>query len=177
MKTSRFQAWVPSVARLSLVGASTVLSLGWALEPAHAHGDVKGNGLMPDTKGALGPELRIDRSASCGCCTQWGSHIASAGFRINDQIREDMNLVKQQRGVRSALASCHTAVVEGYVIEGHVPASAIQRLLAERPNIRGLAVPGMPVGSPGMEVKGVKAESFEVLAIGHDGSSSVFSRY
>ena len=88
-----------------------------------------------------------------------------------------MNLVKQQRGVRSALASCQTAVVEGYVIEGHVPASAIQRLLAERPNIRGLAVPGMPVGSPGMEVKGVKAESFEVLAIGHDGSSSVFSRY
>ena len=132
---------------------------------------------MPDTKGALGPELTIDRSASCGCCTQWGSHIASAGFRINDQIREDMNLVKQQRGVRSALASCHTAVVEGYVIEGHIPASAIQRLLAERPNIRGLAVPGMPVGSPGMEVKGVKAESFEVLAIGHDGSSSVFSRY
>ena len=177
MKTSRFQAWVPSVARLSLVGASTVLSLMGALDPAQAHGDVKGNGLMPDTKGALGPELRIDRSASCGCCTQWGSHIASAEFRINDQIREDMDLVKQQRGVRSALASCHTAVVEGYVIEGHVPASAIQRLLAERPNIRGLAVPGMPVGSPGMEVKGVQAESYEVLAIEHDGSSSVFARY
>ena len=67
--------------------------------------------------------------------------------------------------------------MEGYVIEGHVPASAIQRLLAERPNIRGLAVPGMPVGSPGMEVKGVQAESFEVLAIGHDGRSSVFARY
>ena len=177
MKTSRFQAWVPSVARLSLVGASTVLSLMGALDPAQAHGDAKGHGLMPNTKGALGPELTIYRSASCGCCTQWGAHIAAAGFRIEDQIREDMNLVKQQRGVRSELASCHTAVVEGYVIEGHVPASAIQRLLAERPNIRGLAVPGMPVGSPGMEVKGVQAESFDVLAIGHDGSSSVFARY
>jgi len=119
---------------------------------------------MPNTKGALGPELTIYRSASCGCCTQWGAHIAAAGFRIEDQIREDMNLVKQQRGVRSELASCHTAVVEGYVIEGHVPASAIQRLLAERPNV-------------GMEMKGVQAESYEVLAIEHDGSSSVFARY
>ena len=88
-----------------------------------------------------------------------------------------MEAVKKERGVSSQLTSCHTADVEGYVIEGHVPASAIQRLLRERPNIRGLAVPGMPMGSPGMEVPGVEAESFEVLAIAHDGTTSVFARY
>ena len=85
--------------------------------------------------------------------------------------------MKKERGVSSQHASCHTADVEGYVIEGHVPASAIQRLLRERPNIRGLAVPGMPMGSPGMEVAGVEAERFEVLAIAHDGTTSVFARY
>ena len=88
-----------------------------------------------------------------------------------------MDAVKKARGVRPQQASCHTAVVEGYVIEGHLPAFSIQRLLAERPNIRGLAVPGMPLGSPGMEVAGVEPEPFEVLAIAHDGTTSVFARY
>ena len=88
-----------------------------------------------------------------------------------------MDAVKKVRGVSSQQASCHTADVEGYVIEGHVPASAIQRLLKERPNIRGLAVPGMPMGSPGMEVSGVESEPFVVLAIAHDGTTSVFARY
>ena len=121
--------------------------------------------------------MTVYRSASCGCCTSWGSHIASAGYRIEDHVTEDMDAVKKARGISPQQASCHTAVVEGYVIEGHVPASAIQRLLTERPNIRGLAVPGMPMGSPGMEVAGVEAERFEVLAIAHDGTTSVFARY
>ena len=88
-----------------------------------------------------------------------------------------MDAVKNSHGVSPQQASCHTAVVEGYVIEGHVPASAIQRLLTERPNIRGLAVPGMPMGSPGMEMPGVEAEPFEVLAIARDGTTSVFASY
>ena len=88
-----------------------------------------------------------------------------------------MDAVKKERGISSQNASCHTADVEGYVIEGNVPASAIKRLLRERPNIRGLTVPGMPMGSPGMEVSGVEAEPFEVLAINHDGTTSVFVRY
>ena len=102
---------------------------------------------MPVTSGATGPQITVYRSASCGCCTSWGSHIASAGYRIEDHVTEDMDAVKKARGVSPQQASCHTAVLEGYVIEGHVPASAIQRLLSERPNIRGLAVPGMPMGS------------------------------
>ena len=132
---------------------------------------------MPDTTRATGPEMSVYRSASCGCCTQWGDHIASAGFRIDDHVAEDMDAVKKARGVSAQQASCHTAVVEGYMIEGHVPVSAIQRLLKERPKIRGLAVPGMPIGSPGMEVAGVEPEPFKVLAIAHDGTTSVFARY
>ena len=177
MKASRSVARWQASARQGLVGACVVGSLLFWIQPVHAHGDVKGDAAMPDTSSAAGPQMTVYRSASCGCCTQWGEHIASAGFRIDDHVTEDMDAVKQKRGVNSQQASCHTADVEGYVIEGHVPASAIQRLLRERPNIRGLAVPGMPMGSPGMEMPGVEAEPFDVLAINHDGTTSVFARY
>ena len=177
MKASRFAHLCSAVLRQSLVGAFVVVSLLSASQPVEAHGDAKGDGEMPVTSGATGPQITVYRSASCGCCTSWGSHITSAGYRIEDHVTEDMDAVKKARGVSPQQASCHTAVVEGYVIEGHVPASAIQRLLAERPNIRGLAVPGMPMGSPGMEVAGVEAERFDVLAIAHDGKTSVFARY
>ena len=177
MYPPRFQDWLPQLVRLSFVGSSAVLALLFTALPVAAHGDAHGDGSMPDTNSSLGPEITIYRSASCGCCTQWGDHIAAAGFRIDDHITEDMDQVKQQRGITPEQASCHTAVIEGYVIEGHVPASAIQRLLTERPDIRGLAVSGMPVGSPGMEVAGVEADSFEVVAIAHDGTTSLFESY
>ena len=177
MKALRFAPQCSAAVRQSLVGAFVVVSLLSAIQPVQAHGDVKGNAAMPDSGRATGQKMTLYRSASCGCCTSWGSHIASAGFRIEDHVTEDMDAVKKARGVSPQQASCHTAVVEGYVIEGHVPASAIQRLLTERPNIRGLAVPGMPLGSPGMEVAGVEAERFDVLAIAHDGTTSVFARY
>ena len=177
MNASRFASQASAAVRQSFVGAFVVVSLLSAIQPVQAHGDVKGDAAMPVTSGAIGPQMTVYRSASCGCCTSWGSHIASAGYRIEDHVTEDMDAVKKARGISPQQASCHTADVEGYVIEGHVSASAIQRLLTERPNIRGLAVPGMPMGSPGMEVDGVEAERFEVLAIAHDGTTSVFARY
>jgi len=177
MKASRFAPQCSAAVRLGFVGAFVVVSLLSAIQPVQAHGEVKGDAAMPDTSRETGPQMTVYRSASCGCCTSWGSHIASAGYRIEDHVTEDMDAVKKAHGVSPQQASCHTAVVEGYVIEGHVPASAIQRLLTERPNIRGLAIPGMPMGSPGMEVAGVEAERFEVLAIAHDGTISVFARY
>ena len=177
MKESRSVARWQVSARQGFFGACVVSSLVLVDKPVYAHGDVKGDTAMPDTSSAAGPQMSVYRSSSCGCCTQWGAHIASAGFRIDDHVTEDMDAVKQEHAVSSQQASCHTADVEGYVIEGHVPASAIQRLLRERPNIRGLAVPGMPMGSPGIEVPGVVAEPFEVLAIAHDGTTSVFARY
>ncbi len=142
-----------------------------------AHGTSGGPESMPNTTHADGPEITVYRSASCGCCTQWGEHLAEAGFRIDDQVTEAMVGVKEQQGIAPDVASCHTALVEGYVIEGHVPVASIQRLLTERPEIRGLSVPGMPMGSPGMEMQGVEAERFDVMAIALDGSLSVFDRY
>ena len=176
MKDSRFVSLGLVALRQGFVGAFVVVSLLSAIQSVQAHGDVE-DAAMPVTSGASGPQMTVYRSASCGCCTSWGSHIASAGFRIEYHVTEDMDALKKACGVSPQQASCHTAVVEEYVIEGHVPASAIQRLLKERPHIRGLAVPGMPMGSPGMEVAGVEAERFEVLAIAHDGTTSVFARY
>ncbi len=128
----------------------------------------------------LGPstqsEITIYRSESCGCCTKWGEYIAAQGFQTQDKVIENMDAFKQANGITPELASCHTAVVEGYVVEGHVPAASINKMLDERPDIRGLTAPGMPMGSPGMETVGVKAEAFDVLAIANDGTTTVFDR-
>ena len=122
------------------------------------------------------PEIAIYRSESCGCCTKWGEHVESAGFPIQDKVIETMETFKQANGITPELASCHTAVVDGYVVEGHVPAASIKKMLDERPDIRGLTAPGMPMGSPGMETAGIEAEDFDVLAISNDGTISVFDQ-
>ena len=122
------------------------------------------------------PEIAIYRSESCGCCTNWGQYIEAKGFPIQDKVVKDMDAFKQANGITPELASCHTAVVDGYVVEGHVPAASIKKMLDERPDIRGLTAPGMPMGSPGMETAGIKAEAFDVLAISNDGTISVFDQ-
>jgi hypothetical protein len=121
-------------------------------------------------------QIIVSKDPSCGCCAGWVEHLREAGF--DAQVRElsDLRSLKGQLGVPSALASCHTAEVDGFVIEGHVPAPAIRRLLAERPPAIGLAVPGMPVGSPGMEVLGTPGEPYEVVLFGPAGHR-VFARY
>ena len=122
------------------------------------------------------PKISIYRSESCGCCTKWGEYIEAEGFPIQDKVVNDMDVFKQANGITPELASCHTAVVEGYVVEGHVPASSINKMLDERPDIRGLTAPGMPMGSPGMETAGIKAEPFDVLAIANDGTTTIFDQ-
>ncbi len=99
------------------------------------------------------------------------------GFDVEDRIEDDMSPVKQRLGIVPEHASCHTAEVAGYVVEGHVPASDIRRLLRERPAIRGLALPGMPLGSPGMEIEGVAAQAYTVLAMGKDGKTSAYAEH
>lgn len=96
-------------------------------------------------------ELTVYRSPSCNCCGHWVEHMQAAGFAVEDVVTDDMEAIKAQYGVPEALASCHTALVAGYVIEGHVPAADVRRLLSDRPAVLGIAAPGMPVGSPGME--------------------------
>ena len=100
---------------------------------------------------APAPVLPVYKSPTCGCCSKWVEHVQAAGFRVIVHDTTNVSAVKQRYGVPASLTSCHTAVVEGYVIEGHVPADVIKRLLRERPEIAGVAVPGMPQGSPGME--------------------------
>ncbi|MDR9468013.1 MAG: DUF411 domain-containing protein [Marinospirillum sp.] len=106
--------------------------------------------------------MQVYKSASCGCCKDWVTHIEEAGFEVEAHDLSDVNSKKQELGLPYQLASCHTAVIDGYVIEGHVPASDIKRLLSERPEITGLAVPRMPHGSPGMETG--RQDPYEVVS-------------
>jgi hypothetical protein len=119
--------------------------------------------------------ITVYKSPTCGCCSQWVRHLQDNGFKVEAINRSDMNDVKSEAGVPRQLASCHTAVIGGYVIEGHVPATDIKRLLKERPDVAGLTVPGMPMGSPGME--GHRKDRYEVLTFTRSGDTTTFSRY
>lgn len=122
------------------------------------------------------PKVVVTKDPNCGCCSGWVDHMKAAGFPVEVVTTPQVNRVKVRLGVPDDLASCHTAEVGGYVIEGHVPADAIKRLLAERPHAKGLAVPGMPVGSPGMEVAGTENDLYAVVLFGPSGRST-FARY
>jgi hypothetical protein len=120
--------------------------------------------------------VTVTKDPNCGCCGAWVEHLKAEGFAVEVTETAAVNRVKAKLGVPSELASCHTAEVEGYVIEGHVPAAAVRRLLAEKPQATGLAVPGMPVGSPGMEVAGAPADTYDVVLFGTFGKR-VFARF
>jgi hypothetical protein len=124
-----------------------------------------------------GSAVQVYKDATCGCCALWVEHLRKAGFSATVTDAEDMTVIKTKYGVPSKARSCHTAVVNGYVIEGHVPAADVQRLLKERPKIAGIAVPGMPIGSPGMEVASVKPQPYDVLAFDKAGQTTVFSSH
>lgn len=119
--------------------------------------------------------MTVARTPSCGCCGAWIEAMRAAGITIHDEMIDDLAPLKARLGVPADLQSCHTAVIDGYVIEGHVPAEDILRLLTERPNAIGLAVAGMPIGSPGME-QGGTTEPFETILFGREGQS-VFARH
>ncbi len=124
---------------------------------------------------AIPPEVQIYKTPTCGCCSKWADHMEDAGFRVRVQDVTDLAPYKGKGGVPSSLEACHTAFVGGYVIEGHVPAEAVKRLLQEKPKIAGLVVPGMPIGSPGMEM-GSRKEPYAILALDEDGKTSVYER-
>jgi hypothetical protein len=137
-------------------------------------------GLTAAASAALVPassaeEISVYKTPWCGCCNAWADHLRDNGFSVTVTDMEDLAPLKAEQGVPVALQSCHTAIVDGYTIEGHVPASDIARLLVERPDADGLAVPGMPIGSPGME-QGDQRDPYSVILFG-DGGESVFSRH
>ncbi|HXG80595.1 MAG TPA: DUF411 domain-containing protein [Sphingomicrobium sp.] len=120
--------------------------------------------------------MTVYRDPSCGCCEAWAEIARNAGYEVTLIDRSDMAAIKRQHGVPESLASCHTALVGGYAIEGHVPLGAVARLLRERPGgLKGIAVPGMPRGSPGMEMPDGSADPFEVVAFDASGMAGVFS--
>jgi hypothetical protein len=123
------------------------------------------------------PTIEVYKSATCGCCSKWVEHLQGHGFKVHTTNREDLAELKAKHNVPQPLQSCHTAIVDGYVLEGHVPASDVQRLVKERPAIIGLAVPGMPVGSPGMEIPGVKVQPFDVLAFDKARTTRLFTKH
>ncbi len=119
------------------------------------------------------PAILVYKSPSCGCCNGWVAHLEAAGFAVETRDVQDIMSVKQDAGVPAAMSSCHTAIVDGYVVEGHVPAEHVVRMLEERPDFAGIAVPGMPIGSPGME--GSNPTPYQVLHFASDGTSGVWA--
>lgn len=153
------RAWLAIMTRASASG----LVLG-ALLPARARA------------AAAGP-LTVYKDPSCGCCTKWVEHLRASGLRPVVRDRSDMDALKDSLGIPTALRACHTAVTGKYIVEGHVPAADITRLLASRPaGVVGIAVAGMPAGSPGMEMGG-RAARYDVIAFAADGKTTVFARH
>lgn len=122
------------------------------------------------------PKMTVYKTPTCGCCNAWISHVIEAGFEVQAVEVLNTTLIAVEYGVPSRLRSCHTAIIGEYAVEGHVPAGEIKRLLAERPSVAGLAVAGMPIGSPGMEV-GDRRDPYQVIAFNRNGQGSVFATY
>lgn len=123
------------------------------------------------------PTVTVYKSPTCGCCAKWIDHLREEGFTVETNDVQDMRSIKKERGVPASLSSCHTGEVGGYVVEGHVPADDIKALLAQAPDAIGIAVPGMPIGSPGMEVAGQPAERYDVVMFREDGMAAVFAQH
>lgn len=149
-----------------LVALSSLLLTGLALSMAM-------EAMAGQAAAADAVTIQVYKTPTCGCCTKWIDHLRAAGFDVEATDLPDLTTLKAMNGVPNALSSCHTATVDGYVLEGHVPASDVRRLLAERPKIAGLAVPGMPMGSPGMEHPDPRRhEAFDVIAFGATGEAA-----
>ena len=126
---------------------------------------------------AVDGNLLVYKNETCGCCTLWGEHMKRNGFQVQTVNVENLAIIKSEKRVAAGLESCHTAIIEGYVIEGHVPAKEVKRLLNEKPDAIGLAVAGMPIGSPGMEMENHPGDFYDVILFKRDGSHEVYASY
>jgi hypothetical protein len=147
--------------KLKLILLSAVLMLAAACSPKSGNGQ---------------PVIEVWKSPTCSCCSKWVEHLRDAGFDVTVHNESTMNPLKTKLGVPQALASCHTAVINGYVIEGHIPAQDIRRLLSEKPDALGLAVPGMPIGAPGME-QGDRRDAYETVLFTSKGGTQTFAEH
>jgi hypothetical protein len=148
--------------------ALAVASIALALTTAAAR-------TSPSGTAAKKPTITVYKDPGCGCCKKWIEHLVEHGYRVDAKDTPNMTEIKHTLGVPDALTACHTAVVNGYLIEGHVPASDIDRLLEQKPRVAGVAVPGMPAGSPGMEAAGT--QRYQVLTFDKSGKTRVFASH
>lgn len=148
----------------------------WQIKPLLASMVIAASLTLTSISGSVyAAEFTVYKSPLCGCCSKWVDHLKANGHTVVTNDVENLDMIKKMAGIPERLQSCHTAMVDGYVIEGHVPTKDIKRLLAERPKAKGLAVPGMPTGSPGME--GGAPDKYDVKLFKTDGSENVYARY
>ena len=155
----RFTKWLIAAAALTTAGALAGKTLA---------------ALPPHRLAAGATEITVYRSASCGCCKAWEEYLRKNGFTVKDIVQDDLSAIKAESGVTGKLASCHTALVGGYVVEGHVPAADIQRMLSEKPKIVGITAPGMPGAGPGMDSG---KDPYEVLTFDAKGNTTVWAKH
>ena len=178
--------------RYSLLVSATVVSLATlsacartATEPvARAttatpaeHATYVAQSVSSDSAAPAMPLVVVHKDESCGCCALWVKHLQVAGFAVDVRNEVNLNPVKERVGVPIGKGSCHTAEVGGYFVEGHVPAEDIKRLLAQKPDAKGLVVPGMPAGSPGMELPDGTVQAYVVELVNRDGSTAIFAEH
>lgn len=152
----RVKQWMKPIIGTAAFVLLIVVGLWVRIPPAHA------------------ADVTVYTTPTCGCCAKWAEHMRANGFTVTVEHLENLTPIKRKYGVPSLLETCHTAIVEGYVVEGHVPADVIKDLLDERPRVTGIAVPGMPIGSPGME--GGRRDHYNVVMFDRDGSVAVYAR-
>jgi hypothetical protein len=155
--TSKQKLW--PIITLSFLSAFVILMVSTQLHLTYASDDI----------------ITVYKSASCGCCRKWVSHLEENGFKVKSINNSNMTKIKNDNGVPKAARSCHTAIIGDYVIEGHVPAQDIKKLLAEKRSVAGLAVPGMPMGSPGME--GARKDNYSVYEFDKKGRARAIAKY
>ena len=158
----------------SVAAVSAVAVLGGAVGIATA---VSGQSSTPQAAPSQATIIDVYKDPTCGCCSKWVEHLRNQGFTVRTTDKGDLDPFKASHHVPRQAQSCHTALVQGYVLEGHVPAGDVQRLLKEHPAIVGLAVPGMPIGSPGMEMPGSKVQPYDVIAFDREGRTRVFAAH
>lgn len=150
--------------RRSLLLLALTIGLAWA-----------GN-VWTAAQSSAKPQMTVYKSSTCGCCEKWVEHMRANGFEVKAIDVDDIDKVKKERGVPDAAASCHTATVNGYLVEGHVPADAVKKMLQEKPAIAGIAAPGMPMGSPGMEMPNGQKEPYTIVSFDKTGKTAVYQK-
>lgn len=163
----------PPFRRAALVAATGLIAAcGSAQDGSSESAAESSTAQRPAGTAAEATLVTVYKSPTCGCCTKWVEHLEQSGFRVEVHDTADVQPVKARHGLPGSLASCHTALVGGYVVEGHVPADVIRRLLRERPQVAGVAVPGMPMGSPGME--GPYKDDYDIVSFTRGGATNVY---